>query len=196
MKEILSHTCTWIIDSGASEHITCDNKNLFNISVQPFEPSIKIPNGELVPVSAIGSLCLPNGICLQRVLYVPQFQCNLLSVSRLTSDLNCTFIFSSSLCILRDTSTGKLIGVGKLHNGLYYLESSRGEMVAMSVGTRSDLWHQRLGHASDGKLQYITSLKDFRRNSTFCDPCLRAKQTRLPFPESTKHIHFSRCHVY
>ncbi|CAH9113207.1 unnamed protein product, partial [Cuscuta epithymum] len=185
MEGRLPYTSTWIIDSGASEHITCDDKNLFNILIQPSQPAVQIPNGEFVPVSAVGSIYLPNGLYLRRVLYVPQFRCNLLSVSQLTSDLNCTFTFSSDLCILQNTSSRKLIGVGKLCNGLYYIEEQRSEGIAMSVASSSDLWHQRLGHASDGKLQHITSIKDFRRNNNFCDPCLRAKQTRLPFPEST-----------
>ncbi|CAH9133803.1 unnamed protein product, partial [Cuscuta epithymum] len=61
----------------------------------------------------------------------------------------------------------------------------------MSVSISSDIWHQRLGHASDGKLHHINSLKGFRRSDNFCDPCIRAKQTRLPFPTSS--IKTTRC---
>ncbi|CAH9125480.1 unnamed protein product [Cuscuta epithymum] len=180
-----THTRTWIIDSGASEHITCDSVNLFNISTRSSEPGVRIPNGELVPVTAVGSLYLSNGFYLRRVLYVPQFQCNLLSVSRLTSELNCTLTFFSDFCILQDLRSRKLIGKGGFHNGLYYLESPRGERVAMGATLNSDLWHRRLGHASNGKLQHISFLKGLQQCNSFCDPCLRAKQTRLPFPKST-----------
>ncbi|CAH9128381.1 unnamed protein product [Cuscuta epithymum] len=185
MEETSRHTRTWIIDSGASEHITCDGDGLFDILTHPSEPAVRIPNGELIPVSAIGSLYLPNGFYLRRVLYVPQFQCHLLSASRLTSDLNCTLTFSSKFCILQDVSLRTLIGMGYFRNGLYYLDSSKGEKVAMPATICSDLWHRRLGHASDAKLQHITFLKGFQRNGNSCDPCLRAKQTRLSIPKST-----------
>ncbi|CAH9085145.1 unnamed protein product [Cuscuta europaea] len=48
-----------------------------------------------------------------------------------------------------DLSSRKLIGVGRCHNGLYYLESPENKGVAMAVSVNLDLWHQRLGHASD-----------------------------------------------
>ncbi|CAH9141419.1 unnamed protein product [Cuscuta epithymum] len=191
MAYTLPHVRPWIIDSGASEHITCSDMNLFNITRHTSESSVRIPNGESIPVNAVGSLYLPNGILLERVLYIPKFQCNLLSVSRLTSDLNCTLIFFPDFCILQNVSSKKLIGVGKLCDGLYYLEPPRSEGVAMSVSITPDLWHQRLGHASDGKLHHISSLKGFRRSNNFCDPCIRAKQTRLPFPTSS--IKTTRC---
>ncbi|CAH9144815.1 unnamed protein product [Cuscuta epithymum] len=191
MADRLPHVVSWIIDSGATEHITCDDINLFNIISPATEPSVKIPNGESIPFHAVGSLYLPNGFHLERVLYIPKFQCNLLSVSRLTSDLNCTFTFFPDFCILQDVPSRKLIGVGKFRNGLYYLECPKSEAVAMSVSVTSNLWHQRLGHASDGKLHHISSLKGFHRSNNFCDPCVRAKQTRLPF--STSAIKTTRC---
>ncbi|CAH9138265.1 unnamed protein product [Cuscuta epithymum] len=178
-------TRTWIIDSGASEHITCDITNLFNVSTHSSEPAVRIPNGELVPVSAVGSLYLSNGFHLRRVLFIPQFQCNLLSASRLTGDLNCTLTFFSDFCIFQDLPSRKLIGKGGFYNGLYYLELPIGERVAMRATLDSNLWHRRLGHASNGKLRHISFLKGLQQNSSFCDPCLRAKQTRLPFPNST-----------
>ncbi|CAH9094596.1 unnamed protein product [Cuscuta europaea] len=55
----------------------------------------------------------------------------------------------------------------------------------MTVTLDSDLWHRRLRHASNGKLQHISFLKGLQQKNIFCDPCLRAKQTRLPFPNST-----------
>ncbi|CAH9129521.1 unnamed protein product [Cuscuta epithymum] len=183
MAYISPNARPWIIDSGATEHITCSDINLFNIRQVP-DSSVRIPNGESIPVHAVGSLHLPNGLRLERVLYIPKFQCNLLSASRLTNDLNCTLTFFSDFCILQDVPSRNLIGVGKFRDGLYYLENTKSESVAMSVSITPDVWHQRLGHASDGKIHHISSLKGFQRSNNFCDPCIRAKQTRLPFPTS------------
>ncbi|CAH9142335.1 unnamed protein product, partial [Cuscuta epithymum] len=54
----------------------------------------------------------------------------------------------------------------------------------MSVSINLDLWDQRLGHASDQRLHNIASLQGSKRFNNFCDSCIRAKQTRLPFPVS------------
>nr|KAJ0226080.1 hypothetical protein LSAT_V11C100016210 [Lactuca sativa] len=53
--------------------------------------------------------------------------------------------------------------------------------------TTTNQWHKRLGHPSNKKLSHISLCKDFSSNSkeAFCDSCLRAKLTRLPFPTST-----------
>ncbi|CAH9103441.1 unnamed protein product [Cuscuta europaea] len=174
----------WIIDSGASEHITRNNYDLIDVQTHTSIPSVKIPNGDSTSVQAMGSLRLSNGFHLQRVLYIPKFHCNLLSVNRLISDLNCEITFINDLCILQELPSKKLIGVGQCRDGLYYLDLPKDGGVAMSVSPHLDLWHQRLGHASDNKLHHISFLRGLGRSNNLCDSCIRAKQTRLPFPNS------------
>lgn len=64
------------------------------------EMPVKIPNGETIPVKSIGDTSLPNGMKINRVLNIPAFNCNLLSVSRLTKELNCALTFFPDFCIL------------------------------------------------------------------------------------------------
>ena len=47
----------------------------------------------------------------------------------------------------------------------------------------ADVWHKRLGHASDDKLTQIEFLKSISFNK-MCDSCSRAKHTRLPIQNS------------
>lgn len=68
----------WIINSGATEHITCD-KNLLKEMLVSTQQIVHIPNGTSVPVRGSGKLELFNGINLNNVLYIPDFNCNLLS---------------------------------------------------------------------------------------------------------------------
>lgn len=79
---INSFNSPWIIDTGATEHITCDQNELQERFLSN-EQSVKFPNGTSVPVKGIGTVNLPNGLKINEVLYVPDFHCNLLSVSRL-----------------------------------------------------------------------------------------------------------------
>lgn len=170
---------SWIIDPGATEHITCDSMLLENETSCGTEIPVKIPNGETVPVKSIGNANLPNGLKLNQVLNIPDFKCNLLSVSKLTRNLNCALTFFPDFCVMQDLPLRNLIGIGRHCDGLYLLEPTIKKGTALS-------WHKRLGHASSLKIQQLDgSFGSFGKNNEHCDSCLRAKLTRLPFPISS-----------
>lgn len=142
----------WVIDSGATEHIACDKDLLESLRNIDLGPPVKIPDGTSVPVKSVGSARLLNGIKLERVLYIPEFKCNLVSVDRLIRELNCILIFFRDFCVIQDLSSRNLIGVGHHRDGLYYFQPAHKEGSAFSVTVDLDLWHRRLRHASGGKL--------------------------------------------
>lgn len=78
---------TWIIDSGASDHICCD-KTLFS-SLNKFSRShlIGLPSDQSIKVSQYGNVPIHDKIMLSQVLYVPDFKHNLISVSKVTTQL-------------------------------------------------------------------------------------------------------------
>lgn len=90
----------WVIDSGANEHITCDKRLLKERSTS-FQQPVLIPNGMSVPVEGSGKAQLPNGMNMNNALYIPKFKCNLISVSKLTRDYNCSI--SLLICVLYRT---------------------------------------------------------------------------------------------
>jgi len=75
------------------------------------------------------------------VLHVPSLSTNLLSVHKLTQDLNCHVIFSSHICVFQDLAMEKMIGVAKAQNGLCYLqgnyEPSTGAQPIMAYSSQS-----------------------------------------------------------
>nr|KYP54473.1 hypothetical protein KK1_000661 [Cajanus cajan] len=46
------------------------------------------------------------------VLCIPQFSCNLISIHKLTCDLNCVVTFFANNCMIQDQVTKKTIGLG------------------------------------------------------------------------------------
>lgn len=75
---------SWIVDTGATNHMTSD-QNLFEIkAICDNEPHVTIPNGDSVPVKGNRFCHLLNGIKLENVWYILRFKYNLLSVMRLT----------------------------------------------------------------------------------------------------------------
>ena len=80
----MSHITPWIIDSGASDHIT-DAHNLFSTySPCGCNLKVKIPYGTLSPIAGKWSIRISEYITLNPVLHVPNLSCNLLFIFQLT----------------------------------------------------------------------------------------------------------------
>jgi GAG-pre-integrase domain len=104
-------------------------------------------------------------------------------VTKIIQDLNCDVIFSPNKVTFQDRVTGKKIGEGMFKNGLYYLEDTINKcFVSVSHVDRDKLLHCRFGHPSD---QVLNKFFCYKLDSSNCDICKLAKQTRLSFPSST-----------
>ncbi|KAK2966043.1 hypothetical protein RJ640_014094 [Escallonia rubra] len=118
----LPTTHTWLIESGASHHMT-GNLTFFS-SIWDIPPS---PVGLLddLQTNAIkaGSVSLADDITLRHVLYVPNLVVNLISVSCLATVANCFVAFSYDICVLQDRTSKSPIGLGKMHWGMCVLSS-------------------------------------------------------------------------
>lgn len=79
----------------------------------------------------------------------------------------------------------KTIGLGKVHDGLYFLQPYH---VLLAASPPSfDTWNWQLGHLAQSRLVVLS--KDFPfiivLNNCKCIVCPLAKQSRLPFYSST-----------
>ncbi|KAJ0924954.1 putative RNA-directed DNA polymerase [Helianthus annuus] len=121
---------------------------------------------------------------IKNVLYVPEFECNLLSVSKITNDLQCAMTFFPNFCVMQDIRSRELIGAGECFKGLYKMAMMGTERQAMMASVNT--WHKRLGHASNSKLSHVGFIKNASLKSKgVCDSCMKAKFSRLPFTIST-----------
>jgi len=92
---------SWVLDSGATDHIT-GNKSLFSsLSTSSHLPSITMANDYKVSSHGIGTIHLFSFLPIDNVLYVPGSPFNLLSVSRLTSSLDCVIFLPKILFVNR-----------------------------------------------------------------------------------------------
>ena len=153
---------------------------------------IRIADGSLSVIAGTGTVKISNYITLHDVLHVPKLSCNLVSVTQITSSLNCRVIFYSSRCEFQDMVSGRTIGSARESGGLYFLEdgTESGHLVtnscfnSISVSNNVMIWHYRLGHLSFYYLKHL--LLDLFRNkspSSFkCEICELAKHHRSSFP--------------
>ncbi|KAG8387202.1 hypothetical protein BUALT_Bualt03G0228700 [Buddleja alternifolia] len=115
------YNSTWIIDSGATNHMTFDSKQVKHVKSSS-KKIVSTANGNEAPIIGEGSLTLTNTLNLDSVLVVPSLDYNLLSVSQITTALSCVVIFWPNLCFFKDIQTKQTIGCGIRRGNLYYLD--------------------------------------------------------------------------
>lgn len=91
----------WIIDSGASDHMTCSLNKLSDINNETTKSRINLPYGHTSDISHKGTITLSNNLVLKEVLYVPTFKHNLLSITKLRSDNDCFITFTTTFASSR-----------------------------------------------------------------------------------------------
>lgn len=87
----------------------------------------------------------------------------------------------------KELGTGRILGTGIVHNGLYYLDEGSDEVALatqMSPCQELLLLHRRLGHPSFATMSHCyPSLFGFcHKESLVCDACELAKHTRVSYP--------------
>ena len=153
----------WLIDSGASSHMTSEKKIL--TSYREFERPEKVGlgDGRIVNVVGMGNVYIsmqlkghePNVSMIYNVLYVPKLACNLFSV-RAAASKSKSVKFSDDKCWIYNRA-GNVCGTGSLVDKLYQLDceavSSEHASMVSEQGHDLDLWHQRLGYLGGQRLQ-------------------------------------------
>lgn len=198
---------TWILDSGATNHITCYQHLLYDVT--PTQSTLYLPDGNTVPITHTGTVHLTSDIVLYEVLCAPQYKCNLISVAKLLSHPSSTVLFSATTCVFQDLTLKKEREIGRMHDGLYKLHVPSFESSKLSKNksilshlseTHSSatlsycnavhtshalLWHSRMGHSYTAVLNKIPVVESHSISFHDCDVCHYSKQHRSVFPTST-----------
>lgn len=191
---------TWIVDSGATDHI-CHTLSLFveyHVIYGP-EHVITIPDGKQVIVTHIGTIHLNKNIPLKDVLFVPDFQFNLVSIPKICIDMNCSTTFTDNRCLMQSPSMRPYL-LGNLRHALYCVDDTNSrvdqlkDQVTLSTTfninydiNKAKLWHLRMGHIPFAQLRHLDSVV---RNQccdvdNVCQIFPMVRQTRLSFPHSS-----------
>ena len=190
----------WIINSGATNHV-CFSLQWFkhSMSIEEGQRYLKLGNGELISVKAIGLVVLffenNRTLCLEDCLYVPDFKRNLVYVNCLVEH-GLTLQFNSSVSI---RSKSFFICSGDLMNNLYFLSPLSYDINAIEivenehnhlakkrkVSNETYLCHLRLGHINPNRIHGL--VKSGILNSLafepipMCESYLEGKMTKGPF---------------
>uniref|UniRef100_A0ACD6AQ01 Uncharacterized protein n=1 Tax=Avena sativa TaxID=4498 RepID=A0ACD6AQ01_AVESA len=116
---------SWIIDSGATNHMTGSSKFFSTYIPRSGRDRVRIADGSSAPIMGSGNITCTPTLPLSPVLHVPNFPVDLLSVSSITKSLNCRVSFEPYSCIFQDLKTGRLLATGVEDQGLYYLNNAQ-----------------------------------------------------------------------
>ncbi|CAM8896855.1 unnamed protein product [Rhodiola kirilowii] len=175
---LVSTSPQWVIDSGATDHMTGNPALFSSFSSHHSHPPVSLADGTQSPVVGSGTVNPTSSLSLTSVLSLPKLSFNLMSVSRLTRSLNCCATFFPDHCVFQDLSTKKIIGKGRQSAGLYILDSQLPKSVACTSSADPIDAHCRLGHPSLSVLR--TLCPQFSSLSSLdCDSCRFAKHHRL-----------------
>lgn len=190
-----SNPSDWYLDTGASAHMATDAALLDSSASYAGSDHVTVGNGEILNISAVGSLRLPSGLLLQDVLVVPGLTKNLLSVSKLTSDSPVSVSFDTHQLRIMNRDTGQIIATGRRSRGLYRLDSPLSALSVVHQNSRLhasfDVWHNRLGHVAPATIKLLQKFGHLSINSILpsprlCNSCQLAKSTRLSYVANEK----------
>ena len=153
----LTHSFSpWILDSSASDHLS-SSKDLFSfLTITSPLPTITLTNRTQTMAKGIGSAYPLPSLPLTSVLYVPDFPFNLISISKLIHDLDCSITFSHSSVTLQNRRTRRTIDIEHESQGLYHLSSTPSSTIYTSTDEPL-LVHRRLDHSNISKFQKMVS---------------------------------------
>lgn len=190
----------WILDSGASMHMTYRREFFHEFSEYHSHDSdrtVKLGNKQNVEVCGEGSILIKRKIngqweesILKNVIYVPELRRNLFSEGAATRRGYMIVKNNESAQIMKNNSV--VMHAHLKDNNLYELDIKTVIQESCNI-VQYDIkvWHQRLGHLNIKELQKMSKNGTIPVTLTgddnfICEACQYGKQARLPFHKSTR----------
>ncbi|KAM7516070.1 hypothetical protein LguiA_005653 [Lonicera macranthoides] len=186
-----SSTESWLIDSGCTNHMTYDRELFRELDLTAIS-KVRIGNGARIAVKGKGTVALEGRTGLKLisdVLYVPEINQNLLSVTQLL-EKGYKVLFEDKHCVIKDTKGIEVFKV-QMKGKSFALDLMKEEQAAVhKEDNNTILWHKRLGHFHHAALLFmkknnmVKGLPELEDEPPKCAACQYGKQTRLPFEQN------------
>lgn len=137
---------SWLLDSGASHHVTNDLNNLSLHCPYDNTEELTIGDGSSLPIHNTGSFTLHTSshkFHFNNVLHVPNISRNILSISQFCKDNHMSIEFLPSSFCVKDLSTSQVLLQGQIRNGVYEWHPSISPHVFHSSKLPSSEWHHK-----------------------------------------------------
>lgn len=180
----------WIIDSGATSHMTYVKELLLNYTRFDEEKDILVGDGEHIQAEGKGWIFFhgnKEAKVLKNVLYVPKMAANLFSVKAALQDGYKIEFAKNSVRVEHDEEIIPACYDGCLFTiGLKVLNNCSEDPEAYTAYTLES-WHKRLGHCGKNLIQKMKKENmveglEIGTTSEQCEDCMQGKSCRKPHP--------------
>jgi hypothetical protein len=177
---------SWVVNSGASFHATPHRKHFLDY-VQGDFGQVHLGDNKPCKIVGMGKVKIKqrngNQWLLKEVKCVLDLSKNLISTGQLASE-GCISIFTDKTWKVIKGSL--VIAKGEKVGTLYLCIGNTDSSISLaSTGVDTALWHHRLGHMSEKRMQIlhkINLLPDLKQiELDFCEHCVYGKQKRVKF---------------
>lgn len=198
-NSIIFENETWIMDSGASAHMTY-RQDFFQTLDGSFKSRVTLGNNQHLSVEGKGMIKIQKLIhgkwydsTINNVLYIPELRKNLFSEGVLTEKKMKIVKFEKEAKVFEGSN---LVATAVKDSSNTYKMLFR-TMICTANLTVTDnlkLWHERCGHVNVKYLKemvnkdLITGVKFSDVENFFCESCLMGKQHKLPFKKNKEHV--------
>jgi hypothetical protein len=184
----------WIIDSGASRHMTRDRVRLSSLKEKKTSYKVELGDKNTYPIEGIGQASIKlkssNNVHLSNVLYVPGLEKNLVSISCLEDEGNkIAFVDGEVLSWSRDSNIENARVIGTHEGRLYRLLECNDEALIHDEVNPSELWHRRYAHLNYQALPFLEKMVEGipelqSTHEGICRGCALGKNVKKPFSSS------------
>jgi hypothetical protein len=184
----------WIIDIGASRHITGDHDNLTSVREKRISRKVELGYNHSYAVKGIGKVFIElesgNNVHLNNVLYVPGLKKNLVSISCLEDKGDIIAFVDGKVLVWPKHSiidNARVIGIRE--GRLYKLLGQNAQGLVHDEINPSELRHRRYAllhyQAFPSLNQIVVGVPELQPvHEGVCRSCALGKNVKRPFPSS------------
>ncbi|XP_019237780.1 PREDICTED: uncharacterized protein LOC109217935 [Nicotiana attenuata] len=162
----------WIVDSGATDHMTSNKNLLFNITPLPIPYLVPFPNGYKVKVTC-PFYEEASGACIKQPIPLPVVSDSSVSSFNTIAEVH-DFPLNAHIDVLNS-----------LHDPVSLPNCNSNQ----HINKNDVFWHHRPGHVPFAQMKNIPSISSSlpAKQSFICPICPLARQPRLSFPNNSTH---------
>ncbi|GJU65697.1 hypothetical protein Tco_1247532 [Tanacetum coccineum] len=139
---------TWLMDSGCTSHMTPERSFFISLDAKD-NPRVKLGDGRHTRAKGRGTIPIntkKGTKYISRVLYVPELDRSMLSVTQMIKNGYGVNFKNDSRCVITDSRDVKIATLDMVSDS-YYLKLDVANPSAFSVTEDDSIkWHKRFGH--------------------------------------------------